>query len=156
MNRSHNAARRAAAPQNPLRGKLLDERRALPETPGVYLFHDADGTVIYVGKSVSIKQRVSSHFSAPRGRAAEMIAAVERIECVVTKDESQALITEQQFIRQYQPRFNVRLRDDKSYPFIAVSRDEAYPRVYFTRERHKPNRRYFGPYSDARHERQTV
>ncbi len=156
MNRSHNTARRAAAPQNPLRGKLLDERRALPETPGVYLFHDADGTVIYVGKSVSIKQRVSSHFSAPRGRAAEMIAAVERIECVVTKDESQALITEQQFIRQYQPRFNVRLRDDKSYPFIAVSRDEAYPRVYFTRERHKPNRRYFGPYSDARHARQTV
>lgn len=156
VHRTRNAEVRAAEPENPLRGKLLDERRALPEAPGVYLFHDAGGTVIYVGKSVSIKQRVSSHFSAPRGRAAEMIAAVERIECVVTKDESHALVTEQQFIRQYRPRFNVRLRDDKSYPFIAISHDEGFPRVYFTRERHKPGRRYFGPYSDARQARQAM
>jgi excinuclease ABC subunit C len=156
VQRSLNAQKRAAEPDNPLRGKLLDERRELPDAPGVYLFHDRDDAVIYVGKSVSIKKRVSSHFSAPRGRAAEMIAAVERIECVVTKDESQALVTEQQFIRQYRPRFNVRLRDDKSYPFIAVSHDESFPRVYFTRERHKPGRRYFGPYSDARQARRTV
>ncbi len=156
VQRSINAQKRAAEPANPLRGKLLDERRELPDAPGVYLFHDGHDTVIYVGKSVSIKKRVSSHFSAPRGRAAEMIAAVERIECVVTKDESQALVTEQQFIRQYRPRFNVRLRDDKSYPFVAISHDESYPRVYFTRERHKPGRRYFGPYSDARQVRKTV
>ncbi|MBJ7347477.1 MAG: GIY-YIG nuclease family protein, partial [Thermoleophilaceae bacterium] len=149
-------ARKATEPTNPLRGKLLDDRRDLPDAPGVYLFHAADDKVIYVGKSVSIKKRVSSHFSAPRGRAAEMIAAVERIECVVTRDETEALITEQQFIHQYRPRFNVRMRDDKSYPFIAVSHDEGFPRVYFTRERHKPGRRYFGPYSDARQARQTV
>lgn len=141
---------------NPFRGKLIDDRRELPDQPGVYLFHDADGTVIYVGKATSIKSRVSSHFSAPEGKAVEMIAMTERIECVVTRDPSEALITEQQFIRQYRPRFNVMMRDDKSYPFIAISLDEDYPRVYFTREKHKRGRKYFGPYSDARRARNLV
>ena len=138
---------------NPFRGKLLEDRRELPDQPGVYLFHDIDGTVVYVGKATSIKSRVSSHFSAPEGKAVEMIAMTERIECVVTRDPAEALITEQQFIRQYRPRFNVLMRDDKTYPFIAISLDEDYPRVYFTREKHKRGRKYFGPYSDARRAR---
>jgi excinuclease ABC subunit C len=141
---------------NPFRGKLIDERRELPDQPGVYLFHDNDGTVVYVGKATSIKSRVSSHFSAPEGKAVEMIAMTERIECVVTRDPSEALITEQQFIRQYRPRFNVLMRDDKTYPFIAISLDEDYPRVYFTREKHKRGRKYFGPYSDARRARNVI
>ncbi|MBJ7458460.1 MAG: excinuclease ABC subunit UvrC [Thermoleophilaceae bacterium] len=141
---------------NPFRGKLIDERRELPDQPGVYLFHDADGTVVYVGKATSVKSRVSSHFSAPEGKAVEMIAMTERIECVVTRDPAEALITEQQFIRQYRPRFNVLMRDDKTYPFIAISLDEDYPRVYFTREKHKRGRKYFGPYSDARRARNLV
>lgn len=141
---------------NPHRGKLLEERRELPDRPGVYLFHDADGTVLYVGKATSIKSRVSSHFSAPTGKAAEMIADTERIECVVMGDPAEALITEQQFIRQYRPRFNVLMRDDKSYPFIAISLDEDFPRVYFTREKHKRGRKYFGPYSDARRARELI
>lgn len=142
--------------KNPFRGKLLDERRELPDQPGVYFFHDADGVVIYVGKATSIKKRVASHFSAPEGKAVEMIATVERIECVVTRDPAEALITEQQFIRQYRPRFNVLMRDDKTYPYIAVSLDEEYPRVYFTREKHKRGRKYFGPYSEARRARDLV
>ena len=80
----------------------------------------------------------------------------ERIECVVTRDPAEALITEQQFIRQYRPRFNVLMRDDKTYPFIAISLDEDYPRVYFTREKHKRGRKYFGPYSDARRARNLI
>lgn len=142
--------------KNPFRGKLIDERRELPDQPGVYQFYDADGTVIYVGKATSVKKRVSSHFSAPEGKAVEMIAMTERIDCVVTRDPAEALITEQQFIRQYRPRFNVLMRDDKTYPFIAISNDEAYPRVYFTREKHKRGRKYFGPYSDARRARDLV
>lgn len=147
---------RKSTQPNPFRGKLIEDRRELPDQPGVYLFHDADGKVVYVGKATSIKSRVSSHFSAPKGKAAEMIATTERIECVVMGNPSEALITEQQFIRQYRPRFNVLMRDDKTYPFIAISLDEEYPRVYFTREKHKRGRKYFGPYSDARRARSLV
>ncbi|MFY9488430.1 MAG: excinuclease ABC subunit UvrC [Solirubrobacterales bacterium] len=141
---------------NPFRGKLIDERRELPDQPGVYLFHDSDDRVIYVGKANSIKKRVSSHFSTPEGKAVEMIATVDRIECVVTRDPAEALFTEQQFIRQYRPRFNVLMRDDKTYPFIAISTDEDYPRVYMTREKHQRGRKYFGPYSEVRRAREMV
>jgi excinuclease ABC subunit C len=85
-----------------------------------------------------------------------MVASVERIECVVVASEAEALLAEQGFIKQYRPRFNIRLRDDKSYPFIAISLDEDYPRVYFTRERHRPGRAYFGPYSNAKRVRSTL
>jgi excinuclease ABC subunit C len=85
-----------------------------------------------------------------------MVAAVESIECVVVASEAEALLAEQSFIKQYRPRFNIRLRDDKSYPFIAISLDEDYPRVYFTRERHRAGRAYFGPYSNAKRVRATL
>ncbi len=85
-----------------------------------------------------------------------MVSLVEHIECVVVASEAEALLTEQSFIKQYRPRFNIRLRDDKSYPYIAVSLDEDYPRVYFTRERHRSGRLYFGPYSNAKRVRGTL
>ncbi len=143
---------------------LAAQRRALPDQPGVYLFRDARNRVIYVGKAVSIRKRVASHFSKAQvgGRGtnspghAEMVASVAHVECVVVASESEALLTEQGFIKQYRPRFNIRLRDDKSYPFIAISLDEDYPRVYFTRERHRPGRAYFGPYSNAKRVRATL
>jgi len=146
------------------RASLTAQRRALPDQPGVYLFRDARGRVIYVGKAKSVRKRVASHFSKAQvgGRGsgspghAEMVAAVERIECVVVASEAEALLAEQSFIKQYRPRFNIRLRDDKSYPFIAVSLDEDYPRVYFTRERHRGGRAYFGPYSNAKRVRATL
>jgi excinuclease ABC subunit C len=139
---------------------LAEQRRALPDQPGVYLFRDGNGRVIYVGKAKSVRKRVASHFSKALVRSspghAEMVASVEHIECVVVASEADALLAEQSFIKQYRPRFNIRLRDDKSYPFIAISLDEPYPRVYFTRERHRPGRAYFGPYSNAKRVRATL
>jgi len=144
--------------QGPL--SLAEQRRALPDRPGVYLFRDPRGRVIYVGKAKSIRKRVASHFSKAQVPSspghAEMVAAVDAIECIVVASEAEALLAEQSFIKQYRPRFNIRLRDDKSYPFIAISLDEDFPRVYFTRERHRPARAYFGPYSSAKRVRSTL
>jgi excinuclease ABC subunit C len=139
---------------------LDDQRRKLPDQPGVYLFRGTHGRVIYVGKAVSIRKRVTSHFNA-RGRTGQpgheaMIAEIAAIEYVVFASETEALLAEQAFIKQYRPRFNIRLRDDKSYPFIAISLDEDFPRVYFTRERHRAGRAYFGPYSNAKRVRDTL
>ena len=139
---------------------LREQRRALPDQPGVYLFRDAKGGVIYVGKAKSVRKRVASHFSKAQLPSspghAEMVASVAHVECVVVATEAEALLAEQSFIKQYRPRFNIRLRDDKSYPFIAISLDEDYPRVYFTRERHRSGRAYFGPYSNAKRVRSTL
>ncbi|HEV2974950.1 MAG TPA: excinuclease ABC subunit UvrC [Solirubrobacteraceae bacterium] len=139
---------------------LVEQRRALPDQPGVYLFRDGKGRVIYVGKAKSVRKRVASHFSKAQVPSspghAEMVASVESVECVIVASEAEALLAEQSFIKQYRPRFNIRLRDDKSYPFIAISLDEDYPRVYFTRERHRPGRAYFGPYSNAKRVRGTL
>ena len=139
------------------RTRLAEQRKALPDGPGVYLFRDAKGKVIYVGKAKSLKKRVASHFSNPVTRGAyEMVDAIESVEFVLVASEAEALLAEQNFIKQYRPRFNIRLRDDKSYPFIAISMDEEYPRVYFTRERHRRDRVYFGPYSNAKRVRGTL
>ncbi len=132
--------------------KLAEQRAGLPDQPGVYLFHDARGRVIYVGKAKSIRKRVASHFSA----RSTLIEFIDSIEYLVVETEAEALLAEQNFIRQYKPRFNIRLRDDKSYPYIAISLDEDYPRVYFTRERHRKERAYFGPYSSAKRVRGTL
>jgi excinuclease ABC subunit C len=134
-----------------------ERRRELPDEPGVYLFHDAGGKVIYVGKAISIRKRVASHFSNPSTRAGrDLLPMIGRIEALVVHTESEALLVEQNFIKQYQPRFNIRLRDDKSYPYIAISLDEDFPRVYFTRERHRRDRAYFGPFSSAKRTRATL
>jgi excinuclease ABC subunit C len=134
-----------------------DRRRELPDQPGVYLFRDARGRVIYVGKAKSIRKRVASHFSNPSTKAGgELLPMIDQIEALVVHTEAEALLAEQNFIKQYKPRFNVRLRDDKSYPYIAISLDEEFPRVYFTRERHRRDRAYFGPYSNAKRVRETL
>jgi excinuclease ABC subunit C len=142
------------------KARVAEQRRALPDQPGVYLFRDGKGRVVYVGKAKSVRKRVASHFSKAQVPSspghAEMVASVEHIECVVVSSEAEALLAEQSFIKQYRPRFNIKLRDDKSYPFIAISLDEDYPRVYFTRERHRPTRVYFGPYSNAKRVRGTL
>jgi excinuclease ABC subunit C len=144
-------------PAESRRERLTEQRRGLPDQPGVYLFRDVRGRVIYVGKAKSVRKRVASHFSNPAlyGTAA-MVDEVDHIESLIVATESEALLTEQNFIKQYKPKFNIRLRDDKSYPYIAISLDEDYPRVYFTRERHKRDRAYFGPYSSAKRVRGTL
>ncbi len=134
-----------------------DKRRDLPDEPGVYLFRDSRGKVIYVGKAISIRKRVASHFSNPSTRGGrDLLDMIDHIEALVVHTEAEALLAEQNFIKQYKPRFNIRLRDDKSYPYIAISLDEAFPRVYFTRERHRRDRAYFGPYSNAKRVRSTL
>src|ERR671922_1448786 len=139
------------------RSRLAEQRKKLPDGPGVYLFRDSRARVIYVGKAKSIKKRVASHFTNPVTRGAfEMVDAIESVEFILVASEAEALLTEQNFIKQYRPRFNIRLRDDKSYPFIAISMDEDFPRVYFTRERHRRDRLYFGPYSNAKRVRGTL
>jgi excinuclease ABC subunit C len=134
-----------------------DKRRELPDQPGVYLFRDERGKVIYVGKAKSIRKRVASHFSNPSTRAGrDLVPMIDQIESLIVHTEAEALLAEQNFIKQYKPRFNIRLRDDKSYPYIAISLDEDFPRVYFTRERHRRDRAYFGPYSNAKRVRSTL
>ncbi|MDQ3675495.1 MAG: excinuclease ABC subunit UvrC [Actinomycetota bacterium] len=151
----------ATTPTSPRQTRLRDERRSLPDGPGVYLFRDAAAKVIYVGKAKSIRKRVAGHFSraggvgVPRG-AVEMVRLIHEIDSLLVSSEAEALLTEIRFIKQYKPRFNVRLRDDKSYPFLAISIDEDHPRVYFTRERHRRDRLYFGPYSNAKRVRGTL
>ena len=137
----------------PREERIAQQRRALPDAPGVYLFHDGDGEILYVGKARSIRKRVASHFS---GGESKLTSRVERIEFLVTANEAEALLAEQSFIKRHRPRFNIRLRDDKSYPYVAVSLDEDYPRVYFTREKHRPGRAYFGPFSSAKRVRETL
>jgi excinuclease ABC subunit C len=134
--------------------RIAQQRRELPDAPGVYLFHSADGETLYVGKARSIRKRVGSHFSA-KGEH-RMTSRVDRIEFLVTSTEAEALLAEQSFIKRHRPRFNIRLRDDKSYPYVCVSLDENYPRVYFTREKHRAGRAYFGPFSSAKRVRETL
>jgi excinuclease ABC subunit C len=132
-------------------------RRELPDEPGVYVFRNARGKVIYVGKAISIRKRVASHFSNPSTRVGrDLVPMIDHIEALVVHTEAEALLVEQNFIKQYKPRFNIRLRDDKSYPYIAISLDEDFPRVYFTRERHRRDRAYFGPFSNAKRVRSTL
>jgi excinuclease ABC subunit C len=133
--------------------RLAQQRRDLPDSAGVYLFYDRRGALLYVGKARSIRKRVASHFS---GGETRLTSRVERIDVLVTANEAEALLAEQSFIKRHRPRFNVRLRDDKSYPYVCVSLDEEYPRVYFTRERHRSGRAYFGPFSSAKRVRETL
>ncbi len=133
--------------------RIAQQRRALPDSPGVYLFYAADDELLYVGKARSIRKRIASHFS---GGDTRLTSRIDRIDTLVTANEAEALLAEQSFIKRHRPRFNIRLRDDKSYPYVAVSLDEDYPRVYFTREKHRAGRAYFGPFSSAKRVRETL
>jgi excinuclease ABC subunit C len=144
---------RAGSPDSSRAERIAQQRRELPDSAGVYLFHDGEGELLYVGKARSIRKRVASHFS---GGETRLTSRVERIEFLVTANEAEALLAEQSFIKRHRPRFNIRLRDDKSYPYVCVSLDEDYPRVYFTREKHRAGRAYFGPFSSAKRVRETL
>src|SRR3954464_13431574 len=135
---------------------ISEQRRDLPDAPGVYIFRDRSGGALYVGKANSIRKRVASHFSGKSSSSPEMLERTEQIEVLLTQTEAEALLAEQSMIKRLRPRFNIRLRDDKSYPYVAVSLDEEFPRVYFTRERHRTNRVYFGPFSSAKRVRETL
>src|SRR6187455_10794 len=138
---------------------LEDKLKRLPAKPGVYLFRDKAGDVLYVGKAKSLRPRVRSYFQAnPDARAAiqQLPERVADIEVIVTGNEVEALHLEQNLVKRHRPPFNVRLRDDKSFPYIAVTVEDEYPRVMFTRERHRRGVVYFGPYANAKKVRETL
>ena len=129
--------------------RVETQLKALPAKPGVYLFRDADGEVLYVGKAKSLRPRVRSYFqkTAATGapRSGSWPARVADVEVIVTGSEVEALHLEQNLVKRHRPPFNVRLRDDKSFPYIAVTVEDEYPRVMFTRERHRPRRLVLRP-----------
>jgi excinuclease ABC subunit C len=139
--------------------RLEQQLRAVPARPGVYLFRDEQGTVLYAGKAKSLRNRVRSYFQRGgdgRVGSAQLAARVFEIETIVTGSEAEALHLEQALIKRYRPPFNIRLRDDKSFPYIAVTVEEEFPRVMFTRERHRRGVVYFGPYANAKKVRETL
>ena len=146
----------AAAPTREER--IEAQLKEIPAKPGVYLFRDAKETVLYVGKAKSLRARTRSYFRGGDARLGldRLIERVEQIEVVVTSTEVEAFHLEQNLIKRYRPTFNVRLRDDKSYPYIAVTVEDEYPRVMFTRERHRRGVTYFGPYASAKKVRETL
>lgn len=124
----------------------------LPDGPGVYLWKDAAGGVLYVGKAARLKSRVRSYFSGDTGASAKtelLLRQIADVETIVVPDEAQSLLLENNLIKEYLPRFNVQLKDDKSYPSIAVTVRDPFPRVLVTRRRDLPGARYFGPYTDV-------
>ena len=138
----------------PVREQLL----TLPRSPGVYLFRDESDDVLYVGKAKSLRARVRSYFNRGAGRPGieRLVERIRRIEVIVTLSEAEALHLEQNLVKRHRPPFNVRLRDDKSFPYIAVTVADEYPRVMFTRERHRRGTVYFGPYANAKKVRETL
>src|SRR5215475_6950051 len=139
--------------------RVSEQLKRLPTKPGVYLFRDERGQILYVGKAKSLRSRVRSYFQA-RGRDRPTITQlperVRDVEVVVTSTEVEALHLEQNLIKRHRPPFNVRLRDDKSFPYIAVTVEDEFPRVMFTRERHRRGVEYFGPYANAKKVRETL
>jgi excinuclease ABC subunit C len=129
-----------------------EQAAQLPEKPGVYLFKDAAGNVVYVGKARSLRSRVRSYFLESRwidAKTGSLAREIADLETVLVENEREALALENNFIKQYKPRFNVLLRDDKTYPYIKLTMAEKYPRVYFTRKVKKDGALYFGPYFPA-------
>ena len=148
----------ATATETTREERIEGQLKELPAKPGVYLFRDAKDAVLYVGKAKSLRARVRSYFRGGDARLGldRLIERIERVEVIVTQTEVEAYHLEQNLIKRYRPTFNVRLRDDKSYPYIAVTVEDEYPRVMFTRERHRRGVVYFGPYASAKKVRETL
>lgn len=145
-------------PAHPEDRKHLDQqRRLLPEEPGVYVYSDIEGNVLYVGKAKSLNKRVNSYFTKSHdSKTHALVMRIANIEIFSVSSEREALDFENNLIKRHRPPFNIMLRDDKSYPYIAVTTNDEYPRVLFTRERHRKGVRYFGPYASARRVRETL
>lgn len=132
---------------------------SLPDKPGVYVFRDARGKVLYVGKGKSLRKRVMSYFhkSAEQSlRTTHLVRRIRDFDFVVTANETEALLLEANFIKHHRPPYNVMLRDDKSYPYVAITLEEDFPRVLFTRKPHRPGVAYFGPFVSAGRLRETL
>ncbi len=131
---------------------IQEELKKLPDRPGVYLMHDKNDSIIYVGKAVNLKNRVRQYFRASHNegiRKDQMVTLIERFEYIITDSELEALVLECNLIKEHRPKYNILLKDDKTYPYIKVTLGETYPRVLFSRQMKKDKSQYFGPYTSA-------
>ena len=139
---------------------LIEQQlRVTPDRPGVYMMKDARGTILYVGKASVLRNRVRTYFGSPSGQPPKirrMIGHVHEFEYIVTDTEAEALILENTLIKRYRPRYNARLKDDKTYPYLKIDLTEEFPRVYITRKVAQDGARYFGPFATAGSVRQTM
>ena len=135
------------------------ELKKLPESPGVYIMKDADDRIIYVGKAKILKNRVRQYFqnsSSHSVKVKSMVSHIASFEYIVTGSEVEALILENNLIKQYSPKYNIMLKDDKTYPYIKVTVNEHFPRVFITRRHLKDKARYFGPFSSSYNVRENI
>ena len=131
---------------------IQEELKKLPDKPGVYIMHDKNDAIIYVGKAIILKNRVRSYFRESANHSpkiAKMVSLVERFEYIVTDSELEALVLENNLIKEHRPKYNTMLKDDKTYPYIKVTVSDVYPRILFSREMKKDKSKYFGPYTSA-------
>jgi excinuclease ABC subunit C len=138
---------------------ITEQLKNLPASPGVYIFKDAEGDILYVGKAAILRNRVRSYFRSQQKlspKIQRMVAGINDLEFFITNSEQEALILELNLIKRYHPRYNVRLKDDKTFPFLKISLNEDWPRIYFTRRVEEDGGRYFGPFASARSVRQTL
>ncbi len=138
---------------------IPSELKKLPDQPGVYLMHDEQDAIIYIGKAVSLKNRVRQYFQSSRNKGPKienMVSHIARFEYILTDSELEALVLENNLIKEHRPKYNTMLKDDKTYPYIKVTLGETYPRVLFSRQMKKDKSRYFGPYSSAGAVRDTI
>ncbi|MFC1543002.1 excinuclease ABC subunit UvrC [Candidatus Neomarinimicrobiota bacterium] len=137
---------------------IQDKLKRLPRSPGVYLFKDANGDIIYIGKANVLRNRVRSYFQSPSGqdiKTRRMVPKIADLDWIVLASETEALITEQHLVRHHQPRYNLNLKDDKSHPYIRIT-DEPYPQVFLTRKVDLDGSHYLGPFTDVRQLRETL
>lgn len=138
---------------------IEEELKKLPRQPGVYIMHDAQDVILYVGKAVNLHNRVRSYFRPNIGRGPQidkMVKLIDHFEYIVTDSELEALVLENNLIKEHSPKYNTLLKDDKTYPYIKVTMGEKYPRVVFSREMKKDKSRYFGPYTSAAAVKETI
>ena len=139
-------------PHGEIQFNIEEELKKLPASPGVYIMHDKYDEIIYVGKAISLKNRVRQYFQSSRNKTAkieQMVARIVRFEYIITDSELEALVLECNLIKEHRPKYNTMLKDDKTYPYIKVTVDEEFPRVLFSRTMKKDKARYFGPYTSA-------
>jgi excinuclease ABC subunit C len=144
--------------------ELRHQIKTAPDVPGVYLYRDERGEVLYVGKALSLRRRLAGYLPAVEGknggripvRVSEMVGRAGTVEWIATSSEVEALLLEHNIIKQHRPPFNIRLRDDKSYPYIVITAEDEFPRVMFTRQRHRRGNLYFGPFASAAKVRETL
>ena len=138
---------------------ITEQLKQLPASPGVYLMRDAEGNILYVGKAASLRHRVRSYFGTGKKllpKLERMVARVNDLDFFVTNSEQEALILECNLIKRYRPHYNVRLKDDKTFPYLRINLNEDWPRVYITRRLEENGAHYFGPFASAKSVRQTL